>query len=237
MASFTPEQLYVPLDCGEATENRALAAELRHTGVNIVAGVNVIESLGLKPTLDMLGKYKYRSSLVDMHYRSVKADIENSLEKISRNLYDSVGFVTLSALDSMSSLNRAVNFNNGIQIALKLVDSDISEEEHKRRRGRTINEEVKSIIGDAQELGITALMGAGADIKLADGFTYFATGLRPSGGLEGCATFNDDQERVSDPIDVLTQNPSAQLVIGRVITRAAEPAHAVESIIDYINKG
>lgn len=235
MATFGPEQIYVPLDCGEPAENRALAIELRGTGVNMLAGVNVIETLGLKPTMDMISRQKYVNTLVDMHYRSVKADIESSLEKIRG--HHAVGYVTLSPQDSMASLSRAVSYNNGLQIALKGVDSDISEEEFLARRGRSISAEVESIVQDAQQLGISALMGAGADVDLTEGFDYFATGIRPNSQLEDCASFEDDQERPSDPVYVLTHNPTAKLVIGRLITRARDPVAAVGSIVEYANKG
>jgi len=85
----------------------------------------------------------------------------------------------------------------------------------------------------AQEAGIDGIVCSGEEVAAAraawpDGF-FIVPGVRPAGGDAG------DQKRVVTPRQALDDGASV-LVIGRPITAAADPAHAIREIAASLKK-
>src|SRR5690606_25130866 len=122
--SFVPERLYVPLDEESEAENRLNAARLKQTGVRIAFGANATERTGVISLMKHLSGFN--QTFADMHYSSVGNNIQKSLEMFEK--LPSIGYVSIDGRDSELSLRTAANFNNGLQVVAKGIDSDMTDQ-------------------------------------------------------------------------------------------------------------
>lgn len=228
----------MPLDEESESENRLNASRLRQTGVRIAFGANATERNGVISLIKHLSGFGH--TFADMHYSSVGNNIEKSLEMFEK--LPSIGFVSVDGRDSEKSLRTAAGFNNGLQVVAKGIDSDMTEAEYQRRFGRTIEQDTHSMCETAIACKIGAVMVAGCDAEIVTTsypeLTVFALGIRPKAELEGMGKFHEDQERIIDPVEVLEKaGNDIYLFCGRPITSATEPEVAVQSFLEYTNRG
>lgn len=241
MTSFEASKLYVPLNNEHELANRVTGSQLRDTGVRLAIGANATEVRGMFSLLGRIRRQGYSKTFADMHYSSVPHNLENSFSLFQR--LGSIGYVSIDGRVTEQSLREVAKFNSDdLQVVVKGVDSGMSEEEYLRRFGKSIEYDTNGICETALECGINAIMLAGADAGLvARGYpemTIFATGIRTTKRLKHGGSFMDDQQRTSNPVMVLEEGgPNVNLVCGRPITTAIEPALAVDNLLTYIRRG
>jgi orotidine-5'-phosphate decarboxylase len=111
----------------------------------------------------------------------------------------------------------------GVTVLTSLDESDL----HSAGVAGSAADQVARLAALAQESGIDGIVCSGAEVAAArrawpDGF-FVVPGVRPAGGDAG------DQKRVVTPAQALDDGASV-LVIGRPITGAPDPRHAIMDI-------
>jgi orotidine-5'-phosphate decarboxylase len=103
-----------------------------------------------------------------------------------------------------------------------------------RTRGVTVGEEVIRLADHARAAGVHGLVCAGTEVaplraRHGDDLRLLVPGLR----LPGAEVGGDDQARVASPADAAAAGAS-YLVLGRAVTRAADPEAAMASVLESI---
>jgi len=93
----------------------------------------------------------------------------------------------------------------------------------------SVADEVRRIAELARASGLDGIVAAASDAKgirpiVGDDFLLVVPGIRPSGSSR------DDQRRVATPSDAVTSGAD-YLVLGRAVTRAADPAAALGGVL------
>lgn len=102
------------------------------------------------------------------------------------------------------------------------------------REIRSVREEVGRLALLARDAGMDGVVASALEAswlrsQVDDDFLIVTPGIRPAGADR------NDQNRVSTPADAV-RSGADYLVVGRPITRAAEPAAALASILDEIER-
>jgi len=158
-------------------------------------------------------------------------DIPNTVERAARRLSGlDVGLLTVHAGGGRPMLEAALaGFTSGRLLAVTVLTS-LSDEDLGSLGEETADVRVPRLARLAVEAGIPGVVCAAPDlvrVRAAVGpdALVVTPGVRPDGGEV------DDHARVATPAGALADGADL-LVVGRPITRAADPLAAVEAIVD-----
>ncbi|MGJ0620308.1 MAG: orotidine-5'-phosphate decarboxylase [Methylocystis sp.] len=219
------ERLIVALDLESVAEARALVAALGETASFFKVGMELAYAPG---GFDFARKLKASGKRVflDLKLHDIGVTVERATRQIARLGAD---FLTIHAFPQTMAAARQGASEGALKLLAVTVltsydDSDLAEAgyacgvaELVARRARQAKEErVDGLILSPMELAAIRPI-VGADMLLV------TPGVRPAGADRG------DQKRVMTPGEAIAASAD-YIVIGRPITRAADPAAAAEAI-------
>ena len=224
-------RLIIALDGMHVNQAKQLVNELGELGVFYKLGLELFMSGEYFNFLDWLDR-KQKKVFADLKLFDIPQTVSSSISVLSNT---PTQFVTVHG--NQDILEAAVNAKKTMQIlavtALTSMDKhDIQDLGFKC----TIDELVFSRAKRALEVGCDGIVSSGLEVKrirenFSDKLITVTPGIRPVTNL-----LEDDQKR-SVSIEQAFNNGADYVVVGRPITRAAEPAAAIHSMqhaIDHI---
>lgn len=229
-------RVFVALDLPTAAEAEAMADRLAPTGVGLKMGLELFTAEG--PAL--AARLAARASLfLDLKYHDIPATVARSVAAATRigasvmNLHVSGGEAMVKeAIEARDRTATELNLPTPRLIGVTVLTSMDGADLNAVWSGgeRDASAEALRLAERARDWGLDGVVASAkeaAAIRAAcgEGFLVVTPGIRPAGAETG------DQKRVLTPGDALAAGAS-HLVIGRPVTRAADPAAACAAILD-----
>lgn len=231
-APTAKDRLIVALDVPSAARARELAAQLRGTCRWLKVGLELYLAAGSTIVEDLIAQ-DY-SIFLDLKFH----DIPNTVAGAVRSAASmGASLVTIHAAGGPAMLRAAAEAaasatNSPRLLAVTVLTSmdkqqlaavgiETSAADQVRRLARmAIDSEIQGLVCSPEEVALLR-RELGAEPR------FVVPGIRPAGAALG------DQKRIATPADAIRAGAS-QLVVGRPITQAADPAKVAQAILDEI---
>ncbi|WP_439528113.1 orotidine-5'-phosphate decarboxylase [Pannonibacter sp.] len=232
---FAPQsatgRLVLPLDVPTVTEARDLIAATKGAVGVYKIGMELQFAGGLDLARELAGEG------IDVFLDVKLLDIDNTIASAVRNIARmGVRFVTLHAYPkTMRAAVTALEDTGvtdlcllGVTVLTSMDEADVAAAGY----GKPVRDLVTSRAADARAAGMGGLVCSPLEAPLVrplvgEELVIVTPGVRPAGSDHG------DQKRVMTPADAIRAG-SDYLVIGRPISRAADPRRAAEAIVEEI---
>lgn len=220
--------IIVALDVESAAEARALVARLGASVEFYKVGMELYAAAGMEFVRELLGEGK--QVFLDMKFYDIGETVKRAVAQVART---GVRFLTVHG--SVPVMRAAVAGREGSQLQLLAVTVLTSfDEQDLADLGYpcTCSELVAMRVRKAMEAGIDGLVCSPLEVaqvrKLAGPEAILVTpGVRSPGASKG------DQKRVATPAEAI-RDGADYLVMGRQITRAADPAGEVARVLEEV---
>ncbi len=223
-------ELIVALDVRSPAEAERLVADLPG-----LRWVKIGPMLYLRGGGDIVRRFKDRGLEVflDLKWH----DIPNSVAEAVRAAGElGVDLATVHCLGGAAMLREAVAAAGGMRLAAVTVLTSHGDQDYWDTLGRDnrghLRDEVARLAGLAAGAGVSAIVASPYEVAtvrelIGDGGWVVTPGIRPAGAAL------DDQRRAADPASAAAAG-ATHLVVGRPITRAAEPRQVYESLVEAV---
>lgn len=218
------DPLIFALDFDSAREADALVNALGDSGSFYKVGMELFAAAGMDYVRSLIDRDK--RVFLDMKYYDIGETVRRAVSVAAKSgatflTVHAVGQVMRAAIEGRGDSNMKLL---AVTVLTSFDDNDVKEMGHTS----TVSELVAMRVKQAREIGIDGLVAspleAAAIRKLAGPEAILVTpGVRSRGASQG------DQKRVATPAEALRDGAS-YLVIGRQVTRAADPVAAVAAI-------
>ena len=227
---MTENPIIVALDVDSAAEARALVERLGKSVNFYKVGMELYAAAGMEFVRELLGQGK--DVFLDMKFYDIGETVKRAVAQVART---GVRFLTVHG--SMPVMRAAVEGRAGSRLKLLAVtvltsfdESDLADMGYTM----TCSELVAMRVRKAMEAGIDGLVASPLEAssvrKLAGPDAILVTpGVRSAGAAKG------DQKRVATPAEAIRDGAN-YLVMGRQITRAADPAAEVVRVLEEIGR-
>jgi orotidine-5'-phosphate decarboxylase len=221
--------IIVALDVESADEARALVARLGSSVGFYKVGMELYAAAGMDLVRELLGQGK--DVFLDLKLYDISETVKRAVKQVART---GVGFLTLPSGGPV--MRAAVQGAAGSDLKLLAVtvltnldERDLAEMGYTY----TCSELVAMRVRQAREAGIQGLVCSPLEVaavrKIAGpGAILVTPGVRSPGASKG------DQKRVATPCEAVRDGAN-YLVMGRQITRAADPAAEVARVLQEID--
>lgn len=198
--------------------------------------VKVGPMLYLRSGGDIVRRFKDRGLQVflDLKWH----DIPNSVAEAVRAASElGVDLATVHCLGGAKMLREAALAGGEMRLAAVTVLTSHGEEDYWETLGREnrghLRDEVARLAGMASDAGVGAIVASPYEVaivrdRVAEGSWIVTPGIRPAGSAL------DDQRRAADPASAAASG-ATHLVVGRPITRAAEPRQVYDSLVEAVS--
>ena len=227
MARDADPRLIVALDHAASAEARALVERLGDRVSFYKVGLTLLsaDGVGLSRDLRAAGKQVFQ----DWKLHDIGAQVEGATRQIARGGCD---FLTVHAEPQV--MDAAVRGRSGglKVLAVTVLTSLSGEDLREIGYAASVQDLVERRVRQAVHAGCDGVIASPREAAMARqiggaGFLVVTPGVRPGG------VGHDDQVRVASPAAALRAGAS-HLVIGRPVTAAADPAAAVDAILDEL---
>lgn len=224
------ERIYLALDFPDKTQAENLLKKLPQ-GLGIKIGLELF----LKEGLDFVKKIKAAgyNVFLDLKFH----DIPNTVFQAVKQVADSCDLLNVHAIGGIEMLKAAKEASLNTVKPPKLLGvtvlTSINAKTWSLMGGQgTIAEAVEKRALLCHEAGLDGVVASPLEVPLVkaicgEKFLTVVPGIRPKGEVQG------DQKRVATPKEAIAKGAD-YLVIGRPITRASDPARALEAILREI---
>ncbi|MHB1796078.1 MAG: orotidine-5'-phosphate decarboxylase [Acidobacteriaceae bacterium] len=231
-ASIAKDRLIVALDVSTATLARELATQLRGTCRWVKVGLELYLAAG-NAMVEELAAQGF-SVFLDLKFH----DIPNTVAGAVRSAASmGASLLTIHAAGGPAMLCAAAEAAAGLPKAPRLLAVTVLTSMDRAQLAAigietSAADQVLRLARMATASGIHGLVCSSEEVailrrELGAEPTLVVPGIRPAGAAVG------DQKRIATPADAIRAGAS-QLVVGRPITQAADPAKAAQSILDEI---
>jgi orotidine-5'-phosphate decarboxylase len=226
------DRLIVALDVATAAQARELAAKLRGTCRWVKVGLELYLAAGTV-IVEELAKQGF-SIFLDLKFHDIPNTVAGAVRSAASigasllTIHAAGGPAMLRAAAEAAAATRnapqllAVTVLTSMdQAQLSAIGIESTAADQVLRLARTaIDSQIRGLVCSPQEVALLRR-------ELHAQPRLVVPGIRPSGAAVG------DQKRIATPADAIRAGAS-QLVVGRPITQAADPAKAAQSIVDEI---
>jgi orotidine-5'-phosphate decarboxylase len=222
------DRLIVALDTPDVGEARRLVERIGESAVFYKIGMELAYGGGLPLVSELASAGK--QVFLDLKLHDIPNTVERATAQAARL---GATFLTVHAYPQTMRAAVAGAKGSGTQILAVSVltsydDADLFDACY--RFG--VVETVRRRVGQAQELGVDGLVASAAEASLVRqtvgaGMLLVTPGIRPK------SVAADDQKRVATPAEAI-RNGADYLVVGRPVTRAADPRAAAEAVVAEI---
>ncbi|MCU1232700.1 MAG: orotidine-5-phosphate decarboxylase [Candidatus Solibacter sp.] len=217
--------IIVALDVESASEARAMVARIGPQVGFYKVGLELYTAAGMEVVRELLGEGK--QVFLDLKMYDIPETVSRAVAQVAKT---GVRFLTVHAIGSVMRAAVAARAGSGLQIlGVTVLTSFGPEDMDDLGFSGTIAELVERRARKAAELGVDGVVASpleAAAVRRAVGerMTIVTPGVRSAGVDAG------DQKRVATPAQAMIDGAN-YLVIGRQITRASDPAGAVDRVL------
>jgi len=227
---MTHNPLIVALDVETAGEARALAGRLGdHVGFYKV-GMELFTSAGMSIVQELLDRGK--EVFLDLKLYDIPETVKRAVAQVARTR---VRFLTVHAVGSVMRAAREGKGAGGPQLLAVTVltsfgPADVADLGYSGEISQLVETRTRQAVEAGIEGVVTSPLEAAAVRRVAGPQTLIVTpGVRSAGSTRG------DQRRVATPAEAI-QAGADYLVMGRQITRAADPASEALRVLEEIER-
>lgn len=220
-----PNPIIVALDVDNAAEARALVQRIGPAAGFYKVGMELYAAAGMEFVRELLGAGK--QVFLDLKLYDIGETVKRAVAVVART---GVRFLTVHGSPSVMRAAREGRGDTSLQLlAVTVLTSYTQEDVDDMGFGGTLPELVDFRARKAVEAGMDGLVCSPLEVARVRALTgagviLVTPGVRPAGADPG------DQKRFATPQEAL-RNGSNYLVVGRPITRAADPAKAFDGIV------
>ena len=228
------ERIIIALDCGRE-EAIGLAEKLRGRARWVKVGMTLYYACG--PSIVAAFKQRGYKVFLDLKLHDIPFQIEGAARNAALTGADMITMHTLGGQAMLEAAQRGVQAaaqersDNTAAVTLGITVLTSMDDDALSQIGieRTPAEQVALLAGVAKNAGISGVVASPQEASMLREIlgprSYIVTpGVRPPGVDKG------DQSRVATPQEAFA-NGASHIVIGRPITRAADPAEAFDAIV------
>jgi len=221
------ERLIVALDVPTASAAQRVVQQLGESVSTYKVGLQLFTAEGPAVVRELVAAG--RTVFLDLKIH----DIPNTVAHAVKSAVDSgAKMLTVHASGGAAVLRAAVEAaNHRLSILAVTVLTSLNDEDMQEIgfAGTTVDEALR-MAALARSTGCDAVVTSAREVSavrrmLGEGFGIVVPGIRPLGASQ------DDQSRVATPAQAV-QAGATQIVVGRPITRAADPIQAVNAILE-----
>ncbi|HKD15591.1 MAG TPA: orotidine-5'-phosphate decarboxylase [Candidatus Angelobacter sp.] len=221
------ERLIVALDVPTASAAQRVVQQLGESVSTYKVGLQLFTAEGPAVVRELVAAG--RTVFLDLKIH----DIPNTVAHAVKSAVDSgAKMLTVHASGGAAVLRAAVEAaNHRLSILAVTVLTSLNDEDMQEIgfAGTTVDEALR-MAALARSTGCDAVVTSAREVSavrrmLGEGFGIVVPGIRPIGASQ------DDQSRVATPAQAV-QAGATQIVVGRPITRAADPIQAVKAILE-----
>lgn len=222
------ERLFVALDLPGAQEALAMAESLRPLGTGLKMGLELFSAAGPRLATELAAKAPL---FLDLKFHDIPNTVAAAVERVAglgammTNLHISGGEAMVRAAVRARDASGDMALL-GVTVLTSLDGDDLSSLWGGEPDASATALHLARLAREWGLDGVVASAAEAASIRLAcgDDFLIVTPGIRPADADHG------DQKRVLTPAAALREGAS-HLVVGRPVTRAADPASAASTII------
>ncbi len=221
--------LIIALDVETAEQARALVAQLGEDATFYKVGMELYAAAGMDFVRELIGQGK--RVFLDLKMYDIGETVKRAVAQVAR-----LG-VTLTTVHGSGPVMRAAVEGRG-NAGLKLLGVTVLTSFDKEDLADLgypceVGDLVKLRVRKAMEAGMDGLVCSPLEVAAVreltgPGAVLVTPGVRSAGAGKG------DQKRVATPAEAM-RNGASYLVIGRQVTRAADPRAEIRKILDEIN--
>jgi len=221
------ERLIVALDVPTASAAQRVVQQLGESVSTYKVGLQLFTAEGPAVVRELVAAG--RTVFLDLKIH----DIPNTVSHAVKSAVDSgAKMLTVHASGGAAVLRAAVEAaNHRLSILAVTVLTSLNDEDMQEIgfAGTTVDEALR-MAALARSTGCDAVVTSAREVgavrrMLGEGFGIVVPGIRPIGASQ------DDQSRIATPAQAI-QAGATQIVVGRPITRAADPIRAVNAILE-----
>jgi orotidine-5'-phosphate decarboxylase len=227
------QKLIVALDVSTAAAAKGIVAAIGDSALTYKVGMQLYTAEGPQMVRDLVASGRH--VFLDLKYH----DIPNTVAAAVREAAQlGVSMLTVHAAGGSKMLRsavdeaRAINPNLlvlGVTVLTSLDDSDLEEIGfHRKLQDEVLRLSELALANGLQGIVTSAREASAVRSKVGNNFAIVTPGVRPAGASHG------DQARVVTPAQAIAAGAS-QIVVGRPITEAADPAAAARAILQQIS--
>jgi len=235
------QRLFVALDLPSAAEARALASRLAPLGVGLKVGLELFTAEGPALVRELAASAPL---FLDLKYHDIPETVARAVRAASRlgaamaNLHVAGGEAmarrAVTARDEAAAAGEAAPALIGVTVLTSLDAGDLRAVWGEGFAGDA-SDHARRLAGMARDWGLDGVVASAREAmairaECGPDFLVVTPGIRPAGAAAG------DQKRVLAPADALRAGAS-HLVVGRPVTRAADPLSACRDILSEMAAG
>jgi orotidine-5'-phosphate decarboxylase len=225
---MTPNPIIVALDVESAAEARALVAKLGSHVNFYKVGMELYAAAGVEFVHELIGAGK--DVFLDLKFYDIPETVKRAVAQVARTgvrllTVHAVGQVMRAAVEGRGDSNLKLL---AVTVLTSFGPEDIAELGHTG----TVADLVARRARLAMEIGIDGIVASPLEASavralIGPNKLLVTPGVRSAGAAKG------DQRRVATPLEAV-RDGADYLVIGRQITRAADPAAEAERVLEEI---
>ncbi len=221
----TPNPIIVALDVESAEAAREMVKRIGPRVNFYKVGMELYAASGMEVVQDLLGEGK--EVFLDLKMYDIPETISRAVAQVART---GVRFLTVHAVPSVMRAALAARAGSGLQIlGVTVLTSFGAEDMGDLNWGGTVAELVAQRARTAAALGIDGLVASPLEVAAVRAIVPAETVLVIP-GIRSAGVDAGDQKRVATPAQAMRDGAN-YLVIGRQITRAADPAAEADRIL------
>ena len=218
----------VALDVESAAEARSLVAALGDSASFYKVGLELYTSAGMDFVREL--KAQRQRVFLDLKLYDIGETVKRAVAQVARAGAD---FLTVHGSRAVMEAAVAGNSGNSLQLLAVTVLTSFDESDLQQMGYPcSVSELVELRVRNAMEAGVQGIVCSPVEVARVRGITgpgaiLVTPGVRSAGAAVG------DQKRVATPAEAIA-NGADYLVIGRQVTRAADPRGEMLKILDEI---
>jgi orotidine-5'-phosphate decarboxylase len=228
------DRLIVALDVSSAAEAQKLVSSIGNTASIYKIGKQLFTFEGPSLVRDLVSSG--RKVFLDLKYHDIPNTVASAVRAAADlnvhmlTVHASGGSKMLRAAAESAAQSAAKPLVLAVTVLTSMADGDLAE----IGIGGSAQNQVLRLAKLAQKAGIGGLVASPSELKalrqaVGQDMKIVTPGVRPAGSDKG------DQARVATPAEAIA-NGADYIVVGRPITRAADPAAAAKAILSEIQK-
>lgn len=226
------ERLIVALDVSSSAEAQQIVTTLGDSVESYKIGMQLYTAVGPQIVRDLVSSG--RKVFLDLKYHDIPNTVAAAVREAARL---GVSMLTVHASGGRKMLQAAVESgrenNRKLEILAVTVLTSLDESElHQTGIAGRLDDQVLRLASAALNAGVRGVVSSAREVKslrakLGVEFLAVTPGVRPAGSAPG------DQARVVTPAEAIAAG-ATHIVVGRPITAALSPVHALEEILKEI---
>ncbi len=228
------EKIYCAIDTSDLKEARFLVGALSDVSGGMKLGLEFFNAHGAAGVKAVLEGYEEARLFLDLKYHDIPNTVAGAVKAASFQLKPAYINVHASGGREMMKAARQACFEGTRVLAVTVLTSLDDNALSEVGQACPASDQVRRLAALAAESGMDGVVCSAHEIEMlrrecGDDFILMVPGIRPAGADTG------DQKRIMTPSEAVRAGAS-HLVIGRPITKAADPAEAARKILKEIEE-